>query len=279
MLIKFLLYSLSWYVSTQKEWLCLNCQTQRALQGELDNRGKMAQHSPASAKPETQVTPAVKKPESKTLPSSKDKSPIPTKTQPAPVATKVVPTAVSTLKGNLDSPQAITEAMDKAVLPATAEKLTSEVGKKPSEALEVDPKIPCLPVLQDTALSQADVPKNLTLADKVETKKTDEGLTQQSKTEQSKPIISKDHIKHEVVSIETASPPAADHKVAPSLRSTEPKLSAPEEISVEPDNQETKAVPAAESKDVTSITDTSILETEIYTKDMKSKVRLHFICI
>lgn len=239
----------------------------------------MAPHPPASAKPKTQVTPAVKKPESKPLTLSKDKSPIPTKSQPAPAATKVVPTAVSTLKGNLDSTQAIAEAMDETVLPAKAEKSTSEVEKKPSEITKVDSNIPHLPVLQDTAVSQEDVPKNLTPADKVETKKADEGLAKQSKTEESKPTISEDHIEHEVVSIDTSSSPAADNKVTPSRSSTEPKLSAPEKISEElkPANQETKAVPSAESKDVTSITGTAILEAEVYTKDMKLKVRLHFI--
>lgn len=266
-------------MSTQKEWLCLNCQTQKALQGEHDGRGKMAPRPPASAKPETQVTPAVEKPESKPLPLSKDKSPILTKSQPAPAATQVVPTAVSTLKGNLDSAQAIAEATDETVSPAKAEKSTSEVEKKPSEATEDDSHTPRLPVLQDAAVSQEDVPKNLTPADKeVETKKADEGLAPPSKTEESKPAISEDHIEHEVVSIEASSSPAADNKVTPSLSSAEPKLPAPEKISedLKPANQETQAVPSAESKDVTSITAAAILETEVFTKDMKVKVRLHF---
>lgn len=293
MLIKSLLYSLSWFVSTQKEWLCLNCQTQRALQGGLDDRGKMAQPSATSAKPETNITPALKTPESKTVPSSKDKTP--TKLQPTPAATMAIPTGVS----SQDSPQAIPEAKDKEVLLDKAEKLTSEVEKEPSEALKVDSHVSHLPVLQDAAVSQKDIPENLTVADKVEAKKTEKSLIEHPKTEQTKPILSKDHIKHEVVSIETSSSPVTDNKVAVSLSSTVPELSAPQEVSeeVKHDNdntmlaqttsfqqiksqQETKAVPAAESKDVTSITDgdTSIRETEVSTKDMKLKVRLHFLC-
>lgn len=293
MVIKSLLYSLSWFVSTQKEWLCLNCQTQRALQGGLDNRGKMAQPSPSSAKPETNITPALKKPESKTLPSSNDKTP--TKLQPTPASTKAIPTGVS----SQDSPQAIQEAKDKEVLPDKAEKSTSEIEKKPSEALQVDSHISGLPMLQDTAVSQEDIPDKLPEEEKVEAKKTDKGLTQHSKTEQTKPILSKDNIKHEVVSIETSSSPVTDNKVAISLSSTVPELAAPEEIGEElkPDNhskmlaqttsfeqiksqQETKAVLAAESKDVTIITDgnTSIQETEVSTKDMKIKVRSNFHC-
>uniref|UniRef100_A0A665V4J0 Zinc finger piccolo-type domain-containing protein n=1 Tax=Echeneis naucrates TaxID=173247 RepID=A0A665V4J0_ECHNA len=43
---------------TEKEWLCLNCQTQRALLGQLGDSGKKPQPSPVSARPETQATPA-----------------------------------------------------------------------------------------------------------------------------------------------------------------------------------------------------------------------------
>lgn len=254
MLIKPLLYSLSWFVSPQKEWLCLNCQTQRALQGGLDDRGKMVQPSPTPAKPETSITPALKKPESKTVPPSQDKTP--PKPQPAPTATKAIPTGVP----SQDTPKAIPEAEIKEVLPAKAEKLVSEAEKKPSEALKVEP------MLQDTAGSQELVPENITVADKVEAKKTD---------------------KHEVVSIETPSSPVTDKTVAISLGSAVPELSAPEDISEElkPDNhikmpgqttsfqqiesqQETKAVPAAELKDVTDTTDgdASIQVTELSTK-------------
>lgn len=67
------------FVYSQEEWLCLNCQTQRALLGQLGDSGKMPQPSPISAKPETQATPAAKKAESKIAH---------TKTEPTPVATK-----------------------------------------------------------------------------------------------------------------------------------------------------------------------------------------------
>lgn len=267
--------------STQKEWLCLNCQTQRALQVELDDGGKTAQRSPASSKKETQVTPTDKRPEPKTVPSSRDKTPIPTKLQPVPGSTKAVTTAVPTLKENVDFPKATTEAMDKTALPATAEKMTAEVEIKPSEALEV---------------KQADIPKDLAVADKVETTKTDEDLTPNSKTDETKPFISVGQKKDGVVPIEASSSSMTDSKVAPSLSRAQPELSAHEEIREELKHddikmpaetksfqqvrpqQETKAVPEPESQDVAStIVGTSILEAELTTKDMKRKVS-NFSC-
>lgn len=257
----------------------MNCQTQRALQGELNDGGKMAQPLPASAKPETNMTPALKKPESKTVPSSKDKTPI--RVHPIVAETKAIPTGAS----SQDAPQAIPEAQDKEAFTGKAEKLTSEVEKKPSEEVKVDPHIPRLPVLQDTAVSQEDIKENLSLEDKLEPKM--------------KPTLSNDHNKHEVVSIETPTAPVADNKVAMSLSSPVAELPAPEEISEElkPDShikmlaqttsyqenksqQDSKAVPATESMDVTSLTDrdTLIQEPEVYTKDMEIKVRSHFLC-
>uniref|UniRef100_A0A673B0D0 Zinc finger piccolo-type domain-containing protein n=1 Tax=Sphaeramia orbicularis TaxID=375764 RepID=A0A673B0D0_9TELE len=70
-----------------KEWLCLNCQTQRALLGQLGDSGKMSQPSPVSAKPETQSTPAIKKSDPKTMATKP--MPAPTKSQPAPVLSVV----------------------------------------------------------------------------------------------------------------------------------------------------------------------------------------------
>lgn len=40
----------------QEEWLCLSCQTQRALSGQLGDSGKMSQPSPVSPKPESSTT-------------------------------------------------------------------------------------------------------------------------------------------------------------------------------------------------------------------------------
>lgn len=270
----------------------MNCQTQRALQGGLDDRGKMAQPSPLSAKPQTNITPALKKAETKTVPSAKDTTP--TKVQPIAAATKAISTGVS----SKDVPQVIPTAKVKEAVPDKAEKLTSDVEKKPSEAEKVDPHISSLPVLQDTAVSKEEIPKNLTIEDKTEPKKTNEGLPGHSKTEQTKPIHLEDHNKQEVISIETRTSPVTDKKEI-ALSSQVAEMSAPEEISEEfkPNDQiempeqktslqqikspqETKAVPAAKLEGVTCLTDGDTLtqKAKVHTKDMELKVRLHFLC-
>ncbi|KAK1169100.1 protein piccolo [Acipenser oxyrinchus oxyrinchus] len=45
---------------TEKEWLCLNCQTQRALAGQLGDMGKMTPPMPVSVKPAAKQPPAPK---------------------------------------------------------------------------------------------------------------------------------------------------------------------------------------------------------------------------
>ncbi|KAK2842186.1 hypothetical protein Q5P01_012386 [Channa striata] len=74
-----------------KEWLCLNCQTQRALSGQLGESGKIPQPSPVSAKPETHATLATEKAECKTVPTKADPTSVATKLQPTSFPIKEVP--------------------------------------------------------------------------------------------------------------------------------------------------------------------------------------------
>lgn len=301
------------YVSTQKEWLCLNCQTQRALRGQLEDSGKMTQPSPASAKPETHVTPAVKKPESKTIPVTAEAAPAAPKSQPAPATTKAVPNTGSTPKANMESTLVMTEITAKAaceqIEPLTAAMpAIAELGKKPSEASAEGSTISSLATLQDTAVSHTDVPKSVTVTDNKETRKTDQSLTEPPKIEETNALTSK--VKVDAVKTVVSSTPVTDTKVVPSPL-VDPELPASEEISkeVKPDDhikptgqttslqqvealpksqepqRETKPVKPAESKDVTStvveeLTDTtSVLETQVSTKDTEIKVRLNVIYI
>lgn len=297
------------YVSTQKEWLCLNCQTQR----QLEDSEKMTQPSPASAKPETHVTPAVKKPESKTIPVTAEAAPATPKSQPVPATTKAVPTAGPTPKANMESTLVTTEITAKATCgkiepPTAAMPTIAELGKKPSEASTAGSDISFLATLQNTAVSHTDVPKSVTVTDNGETRKTDLSLTELPKIEETNALTSK--VKVDAVKTVASSTPVTDTKAVPSPL-VDPELPASEEISkeIKPDDhikptgqttslqqvealqksqepqRETKPVKPAESKDLTStmveeLTDTtSVLETQVSTKDTQIKVRLNVIYI
>lgn len=79
----------------QKEWLCLNCQTQRALSGALGDSGTMLHPTHAPAKPETQTIPTTNVTEPKTVPIKVEPTTAATK-QPAPIQTKTVEMPPST---------------------------------------------------------------------------------------------------------------------------------------------------------------------------------------
>lgn len=79
----------------QKEWLCLNCQTQRALSGALGDSGIMLQPTRVPAKPETQTIPTTNITEPKTAPIKVEPTTSATK-QPAPIQTKTVEMPPST---------------------------------------------------------------------------------------------------------------------------------------------------------------------------------------
>lgn len=266
----------------------------------------MTQPSPASAKPETHVTPAVKKPESKTIPVTAEAAPATPKSQPAPATTKAVPTAGPTPKENMESTLVMTEITAKAACgqieaPTAAMPTIAELGKKPSEASTAGSNISSLATLQDTAVSHTDLPKSVTVTDNGETRKTDQSLTELPKIEETNALTSKVNV--DAVKTVAFSTPMTDTKVVPSPL-VDPELPASVEISKEvklddhikptgqttslqqvevlPKSQkpqrETKPVKPAESKDVTStiveeLTDTtSVLETQVSTKDIQIKV-------
>ncbi|XP_067357357.1 protein piccolo isoform X9 [Channa argus] len=87
--------------SAVKEWLCLNCQTQRALLGQLGDSEKIPQPSPVSAKQETQATLAIKKAESKTALTKADLPSATTKSQPTSSPIKEV-SAVPTPEAKME---------------------------------------------------------------------------------------------------------------------------------------------------------------------------------
>jgi len=123
-------------LGSQKEWLCLNCQTQRALSGQLGDSGKIPTPTPVPAKPEIQTTPAIKMEEPKTAP---------TKVEPTIGATEpqiTMATIPSTLSELDTTPMATTAkvsiaAAEKQPLPAsTAEPFIDVTMQK----AEVAPK-------------------------------------------------------------------------------------------------------------------------------------------
>ncbi|XP_051808748.1 mucin-5AC-like [Acanthochromis polyacanthus] len=187
-----------------KEWLCLNCQTQRALSGQLGDSGKMPQPSPVPAKAETQATAAAKKAEPKTALTKAEEKPGATKPQPVPTPIEAVPT-VPTTKAKAEPTSVKMEAVATAAsvqieLETTKTPKIAKISpviaeKQPLVASTAEPYMPPMaPVQQPEAtpkveVPNTDIPKTVTVESEKETMKMDIGVAEPPKAQESKPDL------------------------------------------------------------------------------------------
>lgn len=250
------------FVWSQNEWLCLNCQTQRALLGQLGDSGKMPQPSPTSAKPETKTTLVTKKAESKTAPTKAEPNttpamaeatPVVPKSQPTPTPIEAAPT-VSTLNAKMEPTSfkmetTVTAASAQIETETTIKPTTLKVSpvtaeKQPLAASTGESSIPTMDPMQQTVVTEkvevpnTDVPNTVTVGEKEEVAKMELSVTELPKTEDTKPDFSK--VEADAASSEATvvpgPPKGAMAGVIPGTE-TQPELSAPNRIikEVQPD--------------------------------------------
>nr|XP_046206395.1 protein piccolo-like isoform X2 [Oncorhynchus gorbuscha] len=131
---------------TEKEWLCLNCQTQRALSGQLGDMGKMAQSQPiktqAQPTPLPVVAPTKTEPQPPAAVSSKAQ-PF-SKTQPPSQAVPLtsVPTPPTPIPGLAQmEPKMEVPKAESPMTVAKAEAPETEVRKAETEAPKMEPSV------------------------------------------------------------------------------------------------------------------------------------------
>ncbi|KAK1888296.1 Protein piccolo [Dissostichus eleginoides] len=162
----------------KKEWLCLNCQTQRALSGQLGDSGKRPQLSPVPA----------------------------TKPEPTTPPIKAVP-IVSTKKAQMEPTSVKLETMAKAAsaeikteiarIPTIATVSPVTADKQPLAASTAEAIIPTMASVQKTTekgkvvVPTTNVPKTVTVENKEEAVKVEFIETKDSKAKDSKPDIPK----------------------------------------------------------------------------------------
>ncbi|XP_035520783.1 protein piccolo-like [Morone saxatilis] len=185
-----------------KEWLCLNCQTQRALLGQLGDSGKIPQPSPVSAKPETQSNQATQKAEPKTAPTKAELIPMATESQPSPVPIKAVPTAKAKMEptsvkmGTTATAASAQIELETTLTPTTAKVSPVTAEKQPLEASTATSVIPAMAPVKHTEVTQkvevpkADIPKTLKVGGKEEAVELEYSVSEFPKTEESKPDLS-----------------------------------------------------------------------------------------
>ncbi|KAF3854740.1 hypothetical protein F7725_022795 [Dissostichus mawsoni] len=165
-------------ITPPKEWLCLNCQTQRALSGQLGDSGKRPQLSPVPA----------------------------TKPEPTTPPIKAVP-IVSTKKAQMEPTSVKLETMAKAAsaeikteiarIPTIATVSPVTADKQPLAASTAEAIIPTMASVQKTTekvtvvVPTTNVPKTVTVENKEEAVKVEFIETKDSKAKDSKPDIPK----------------------------------------------------------------------------------------
>lgn len=144
----------------QKEWLCLNCQTQRALLGQLGDSKNVPQSSPVAAKLETQATPATEKAEPKTAPTKADITTAPRKSQHTSASMKVipaVPTPEPIMKPVQAEPTTATATSTQINLETTISKVAPVTEEK--LLLAAEHSVPTLATVQQTLVTpKAEIP-------------------------------------------------------------------------------------------------------------------------
>ncbi|KAG7217454.1 hypothetical protein INR49_021622 [Caranx melampygus] len=234
-----------------KEWLCLNCQTQRALLGQLGDSGKMPQPSAVSAKLETQVKPTSKMAEAKTAPAKAEPTPVATKTPPTTAPIKILPTDTTPKIGptSVKMETTPTTASTQFEPEATTGKITLVTEEKqPQAASTAESVIPTMAPEQKTEelpkveVSTTDVPITLPVDTQEEAAKMEHSVAEVHIAEESKPDLPK--VKAETDVAVTSSVPVTDTAVEPPTHiadeealagdvprtETKPEVCAPEAI-------------------------------------------------
>ncbi|XP_074554348.1 protein piccolo isoform X5 [Halichoeres trimaculatus] len=141
----------------EKEWLCLNCQTQRAMSGQLGDLPPPAMASPKKQPPDPSPTPA---------PAAIDSKPVVEAADPAPPAPETKVKVLETLKdtgkaaveGSLTSPSDLAK-LESTVLPileAQASTKPEEAEEKLTDTLKTRRKLEVLPLSPDSPSSEDD---------------------------------------------------------------------------------------------------------------------------
>lgn len=230
----------------QKEWLCLNCQTRRALSGELGDSGRMPQVTPVSAKPSALSTPATAEVEPKTTPAKAELTSVVTKSQLTPDSIKSMPTA-PTLKPKME-PMSVEKETTATAASEHVKIQPTHIAIKETVSPVLEEKQPLaaftaevMPPAKDTATLKAEVPntdhnRTVTVEDREESVKVEFIEPQYPNAEESKVDLSKDKLEADVAS---ASPlPATEAIAVPFHFAAEvvpgnkikPELSAPHKI-------------------------------------------------
>ncbi|XP_017261213.1 protein piccolo isoform X7 [Kryptolebias marmoratus] len=172
-----------------KEWLCLNCQTQRALSGALGDSGIMLQTPHVAPKPESQATPATNMTELNTASIKVEAPTATTKPQPVPTQTKTVeiPPTAKAESVKMETAESIPfqqREPDTTPISITAKISLPAAEKEPyTSALE--------PLIPEAELPNTPVLKTATVKNKEETDVTDNNETEIPKFQESKPDLLK----------------------------------------------------------------------------------------
>ncbi|XP_051916154.1 protein piccolo isoform X8 [Hippocampus zosterae] len=139
----------------EKQWLCLNCHTQKALLGQLGDSGKISQPSPISAPQETQAILVTKNIEPKPASAKADSADVIKKTPIMTTSTKMVPTTkeVSPVLVNSTKLEHEPLLVPKAVKVTPVEEETKDLVEPAVEP--VQPKVVSGPTLPSTDISKS----------------------------------------------------------------------------------------------------------------------------
>ncbi|KAM4711651.1 protein piccolo isoform 6-T6 [Anableps anableps] len=145
----------------EKEWLCLNCQTQKAMSGQL---GDIPPPSMASPKKQEPAPPSV--PSSTPVPTPVDNKPVAEAIDPTPPAPEIKIKQEDTLKqpelkeveakeGNLMSSSDLAK-LESSVLPILKAQANTEQEEKQTDTLKIRRKLEVLPLSPDSPSSEED---------------------------------------------------------------------------------------------------------------------------
>ncbi|XP_043963965.1 protein piccolo isoform X4 [Gambusia affinis] len=143
----------------EKEWLCLNCQTQKAMSGQL---GDVPPPSMASPKKQEPAPPS--DPSTTPVPAGVDSKPVAEPIDPIPPATEIKIKQEENLKqpelkeakeDNLTSPSDLAK-LESSVLPILEAQVDTEQEEKQTDTLKTRRKLEVLPLSPDSPSSEED---------------------------------------------------------------------------------------------------------------------------
>ncbi|XP_069020813.1 protein piccolo isoform X1 [Embiotoca jacksoni] len=147
----------------EKEWLCLNCQTQRAMSGQLGDMPPPTMASPKKQPPAPAPAPA---PSSTPAPAAVDNKPVVEAADQTPPAPETKVKAAETLKepgvkdvaakeGSPTSPSDLAK-LESTVLPILEAKASTQEEEKQTDTLKTRRKLEVLPLSPDSPSSEDD---------------------------------------------------------------------------------------------------------------------------